>query len=138
MNTSYLPDQQKKSIHEDPSKQGRAQTQDILSFVGRAEGQLLGRPGDDYRVVGRSEYNTDKNPIWEYATRLSKPAYDTILTETAPGQVSYQFFLFVFYVLAFAMASVSLVWFGVIAYLQAELGITDADLIRRPYRVSDP
>ncbi|MDQ3764476.1 MAG: hypothetical protein M3460_23830 [Actinomycetota bacterium] len=138
MNSSYLPDRQKTSIHEDLLKQGKAQTQGITDFVGRSEGQLLGKPGDDYRVVGRSEYNIHKEPIVEHATRLSKPAYDAILAETAPGQVSYQFFLFTFYVLAFVMASVSLVWFGAIEYLQAELGITDADLIRRPYRVSDP
>lgn len=87
MNTSYLPDQQKTSIHEELSKQGKARAGDHLIFVGRAEGQLLGKPGDDYRVAGRSDYDINKDPVWEYTIRLSKPAYDTIPTETAPGQI---------------------------------------------------
>lgn len=142
LETSYLPDQRRTSVHEDLVNQARLniQKQGNRESEGRAEGQLLGKPGEDYRVVGRSDnrFYNQGGLMGEDTARLSKIAYDTILTETASGQVSYQFFLFAFYVLAFAMASVSLVWFGVVEYLQAELGITDADLIRRPYRVSGP
>jgi hypothetical protein len=139
INTSYVPDQQRSSIHEELVKQAKMANKHIASFTTRAEGQLLGRPGEDYRVVGGStEVDIESYPMWETAIRLSKPAYDIILTETVPGQISFEFILFTLYVLAFATASVSLVWFGVVEYLQAELGITDADLIRRPYRIAEP
>jgi hypothetical protein len=147
INTSYLTDQeypqQQISVHEAIINQAKARRdrKDGSPFHGRAEGQLLGKPGEDYRVVGQStevDLTPQENPIEETAIRLSKPAYRTILAETAPGGITGQFFLFGFYVAAFAAAAVSLVWFGVVEYLQAELGITDADLIRRPYRVSDP
>lgn len=146
INMSYLTDQQHPqrqiSIHEAIVNQAKARRdrKDDSPFHGRAEGQLLGKPGEDYRVVGEStgvDQTPEENPLWETAIRLSKPTYEAILTETAPGEITGQFFLFVFYIAAFAAAAVSLVWFGVIEYLQAELGITDADLIRRPYRVSD-
>lgn len=139
LKTSYLSDQRRTSVHEDLVSQARAATQrrGKQGSEGRSEGRLFGKPGEDFRIVGRSDNRFDDygDLTSENVTRLPKLAYDTILTETAPDQISYQFLLFAFYVLAFATASVSLVWFGVVEYLQAELGITDADLIRRPYRV---
>jgi hypothetical protein len=141
VNAAYLPDPRRTSIHEElVNQKNKYNGKYVSDFTGRAEGQLLAKLGEDYRVVGQiggGVYDVNGLP-GESVIRLSKPAYDSILAETAPDQISYQFFLFAFYVSAFATASVSLVWFGVVEYLQAELAITDADLIRRPYRVAEP
>jgi hypothetical protein len=99
----------------------------------RTEGQLYGRPGDEYWIVGVAQQGYN-GPEAEHVVRLTDDSYNAILGKTAPSQVSLRFWLFVFYVLAFAGAASSLVWLGVIEYLQGELQIQDADLIRTPYR----
>jgi hypothetical protein len=97
----------------------------------RISGQLYGKAGIEYSVVGTGfVFSNASQAGHETVTRLSREGYLSVLDGTSASQVVDRFFLTFFYVLAFAGAASAFVWLSVVEYLQGELQLKDADLIR--------
>lgn len=108
----------------------------------RVEGQLFSTPGPEFRIVGQIRYSVNQNgfPIENYdVLSISQPAFASVLQQAPPSALGgYSFFLTLFYVFAFAGASLSLVWFGILEYLQEQLGLDDATLMKKRILVEYP
>jgi len=98
-----------------------------------------GRTGDStgsLRVSAVAE-STKNRGRFARVTYLTSEAEDSILSRTSVSVIPGFLSLKLLYVLMFWGAAAAFVWLGLVEYMQRELEISDANLIRAPYRQMD-
>jgi hypothetical protein len=116
---------------------GTTSLRDTLRTEKRAAGWLFGdslRRGLWVSAVAESSGTEGRIARITYMTR---EAEDSILSHTSVSVVPRFLLLVLAYVLVFWGAAAAFVWLGLVEYMQRELSLSDASLIRAPYRQMD-
>lgn len=109
---------------------------ELLQGADSASGQLFGKDGEEAKVFGSALRDSaeGKSALLLSVHFNSEEAVDHVLRLTPSAEIPLHWGIEITYVLMFSTAALAFVWFGIIEYLQGELGLSDRDLLESPYR----